>query len=359
MVQRTYQKDGGESASDISEGRSRLDKLADEVAEASDNRSHLQARGSRAVKFALLFFSMIATAAQFSPFGLAGWGAVGVASAMACLGLGALLLFTENDASTELATARRAIEAARAVAEDGGKYVLENDRFDMEVRRLAELHHALKLMREVAENTLLRPGQQVVEAVTLMMRAAQRSLLLSLGFDRFEHYTLCVYVAESDQVGKTELRAIAHIRTVDCPLEKARRWPIGVGVAGAALARGHEVVVPDVRASGVGSLYGAHLQKPADDERYVSIAAVPVLIGSNPAPWGIVCATSDRAGRFDTIATRTGVQTVEALRALAGMVALAVSATSRPANSASESLKVLAAVQAPVEPPALEKGPRQ
>jgi len=75
----------------------------------------------------------------------------------------------------------------------------------------------------------------------------------------------------------------------------------------------------------IGTLY-RDMSKPEDADRYKSIAAVPVLLAPNQEPWGVVVGTSDRPNHFSVGPDRPGVQTVEAVRALAGMVGLTVKA---------------------------------
>ncbi len=146
-----------------------------------------------------------------------------------------------------------------------------------------------------------------------------------MGYQTSEHYTLCVYRTTVTNKSEKVLRCIAHTRTVNCALSEARQWPTGVGVAGAALARGNEIVVPDMNAIQIGSLY-AGIEKDYDAERYRSIAAVPILAAGHNDAWGVVVGTSDRVEHFKVGLDQTGVQTVEAVRALAAMAALAVRA---------------------------------
>jgi GAF domain-containing protein len=74
----------------------------------------------------------------------------------------------------------------------------------------------------------------------------------------------------------------------------------------------------------LGSAFALKGNMTADDQqRYRSIVAAPISLNEKDPPWGVVTATSGRAGRFST-ARDGGVQTAEALRALAGMTALAL-----------------------------------
>ncbi|MDF2621226.1 MAG: hypothetical protein K0S00_3885 [Xanthobacteraceae bacterium] len=177
-------------------------------------------------------------------------------------------------------------------------------------------------MRGAVERIVDNISVDEIKACELLLEVSDRSLAISLGLSIADHYTICIYISEKDSDGRDVLRCVAHRRTVDCPIEEARKWPSGVGVAGAALARGVEVVVPDLTAQGIGTLY-SHLQKPADGERYRSIVAVPIILDDPRAPWGVAVGTSDVPGHF-SVGDWAGLQTAEPIRALAGMAALAV-----------------------------------
>ena len=97
---------------------------------------------------------------------------------------------------------------------------------------------------------------------------------------------------------------------------------------GVTYSRRNEVIVPDLAASSTGSLFevGGRVEaRPEDGERYKSAAAVPVLAEPDAAPWGVVVATSGQRGHFHSNA-ETGIHAAEAVRALAGMISLALRA---------------------------------
>jgi hypothetical protein len=126
-------------------------------------------------------------------------------------------------------------------------------------------------------------------------------------------------------------------RSIDCEIDAARVWPEGVGAGGVALSRGQEVLVPDLQAPELGTLHQiGDLRREHDAMRYRSIAAVPILVAREKLPWGVVVATSDRAGHFG-IDQGTGVRTAEASRALAGMVALGVAMRRRTTSEGQKS----------------------
>jgi hypothetical protein len=72
------------------------------------------------------------------------------------------------------------------------------------------------------------------------------------------------------------------------------------------------------------------MAKANDRARYRSLAAIPVISGTDPAvrPWGVVVATSDRPNHFHAD-HMTGIRTIEGARALAGMVGVVIRANMR------------------------------
>lgn len=313
-----------------------IDGLREEIAKAFEGKSQRFRLASQIIKLVTLAASCIAVAAQFAtvPAGQP-WPAaniIGIAAAF-LIGIGSgISLIVEPDTSTELEKARRALAIADAAQREADEIRIALDDFDayeLEQKRSNALYQAMSLMRGVIESALALAKIDLTKTIETLIDAARRELPIALGYQMSEHYTLCVYVAESFE-GKTHLRCIAHIRTVMCALAEARTWPAGVGAVGAAYSRQREVVLPDLTIPEVASLYG-HMSKDSDVRRYKSAAAVPIRLNPHDDPWGVVVGTSDRVRHFHIDRDETGLQTVEAVRALAGMVALAVrAAQARP-----------------------------
>jgi hypothetical protein len=252
------------------------------------------------------------------------WNVMGMAGA-AVAGVGAIFLsLTEHDASKDLEYARAALETAR----DFDDEIAAFNRSAEDTRRVIELYTAMRAMRAVIEQIMEAPNVDSLRAIELCLEAARRSLLIAFGFEIQEHWTIAVYIAEKNQQsGKNQLRLIADERSIPCPEEDARIWPEGVGVAGVAYAKVSEVIVPNLLSPELGSAFSlGSLTKDEDNQRYCSIAAVPISLRPGTPPWGIVVATSNRPGHFD-IGQAPGIQTAEALRALAGMLVLAIKIT--------------------------------
>jgi len=291
-------------------------------------RAELNARAAFWMKIILAVFSASAIAAQFwsaagsnTPWSLA--NVIGVCLA-GIIGLISLYLAAfERDSSAVVEDARKALILAEDAEANHLAALRALDGFDIDQRRMIELYNAILRMRDLVEAFLAKPTD-LETALRALIAGAQRPLATALGFQLDEHYTICIYVVEkSDDWHGRFLRLVAHARTIDCPIERARKWPLGVGVGGAALARGTDVVVPDLSSIEIGTLYTERQSKEGDEDRYRSMAAVPILLSEKDAPWGVVIGTSDRPGHFGT---QPGVSNVEAIRVVAGMVALVVRA---------------------------------
>lgn len=301
---------------------------------ASTNRSDRQSRAAFTLKIIMVAASFAAGAAQFrlTPTGdIPLWNVIGLFGVGALALFSVCLLFMDDNAPKELNIARRAVEQARNL------FQLLNDDYEeaaateANLRRATELYNAMTSMREVIEQSAGAPLDDVA-LINLLTTAAGRALMVASDFKLAEHWTLLVYRAEAGEDGSSrQLRCVGGKRSIECELVDARVWPEGVGAGGIALSRGQEVLVPDLAAPELGTLHQiGSLQRSHDDGRFRSIAAVPILVGRELKPWGVVVATSDRAGHFG-VEVGPGVRTAEASRALAGMVALAVALRERGA----------------------------
>jgi hypothetical protein len=294
-----------------------LDDLDAVVGDRLVRRSRLQYIAAGVVKFVTVAGGAVATVAQLVP----GYNVAGiVGAALAALGA-AMIIVMESDASSDLELARKALARARQYDDEVSQY----ERREANLTRATELYSAMNLMRGVIERGLSLPDFTAVKMAEQCLDLTKRELSIAFGFLREEHYTICIYMAEKDQEsGKVILRLVAQDRSVPCKIADARTWPEGIGVTGAAYATRAEIIIPDLLAPELGSAFALKgNMSTADHQRYRSIVAAPISVGEKEPPWGVVTATSGRAGRFSTVKDG-GVQTAEALRALAGMTALAL-----------------------------------
>jgi GAF domain-containing protein len=297
-----------------------LKELDNRIGERLVRRSHLQFISATFVKIITIVGGAVATIAQLLP----GWSIPGlIGAAVAAIGA-MVLLIIESDASQDLELARQALSKTRQYEDQVSQY----ERREANLNRATELYSAMNLMRGVIERSLPLPNVTPIKIAVDCLDLAKRELSIAFGFLREEHYTVCVYIAEKDgESDKMMMKLVAQDRSVPCKVEDARKWPEGMGVTGAAYATRAEIIIPDLLAPELGSAFSLKANmNVADHQRYRSIVAAPIILDENEPPWGVVTATSGRAGRFST-SMDSGVQTAEALRALAGMVALAIKAT--------------------------------
>jgi len=301
-----------------------LSEVSDAVSGAFEKRSRRMRGATYFVKIALIGVgTAIVTLSQFLALQndevVTHWHYVGVGAAVMVLVGVLFMIFSEQDPTEELIIARRAVEAAKELDATIEELWLFQDAAD----RTTELYAAFGRMRDVLERTAIGGFSTVEEVLSVLMTAAGRHLSLAMGFPRADQWTICVYQAEVGPAG-AELACKAHERAIPCEINEARRWPVGVGVGGVAYANRSEIVVPDMHAKGIGSLYAVPGRvRPYDADRYRSIAVVPVMVGKNKTPWGVVIGTSSAPSHF-SFEEDDGIEPIEGLRTLAGMVALVV-----------------------------------
>ncbi|WLB58480.1 hypothetical protein [Bradyrhizobium japonicum] len=295
-------------------------ELEEQVGGRLVRRSRLQFISGTVLKIAVIVGGAAATFAQlvagYNLLGLVGAAVVGIAAV--------LLLIIESDASRDLELARQALAKARQFDDE----ISQHERREANLTRATELYSAMNLMRGVIERGIALPDVTPVGLAEACLDFSKRELSIAFGFLREEHYTICVYMAEKvAESGKMVLRLVAQDRSVPCKVGDARTWQEGIGVTGAAYATRAEIIIPDLLAPELGSAFTLKgNMNTADQARYRSIVAAPISLNESEPPWGVVTATSGRAGRFST-SKEGGVQTAEALRALAGMIALGLACT--------------------------------
>ncbi|WP_288414923.1 DEAD/DEAH box helicase [uncultured Novosphingobium sp.] len=200
-------------------------------------------------------------------------------------------------------------------------------RHTQDERRLA-LIDANRFMREALEQALLTPELEdpavVVEA---MLDAALHFLTRSIGFDSSESWAISVFQVRDDRLVRLAARRADRLG------EKAdgRCWGRNEGFVGAAWAGKRDVIIADGTAQDIVADYPvpADRQRSYDNERYRSLAAIPVRLGDPPEIWGVVAASTDVAGRFRRDPDNRQVQAVDTVRLIARMTALMAAAFKR------------------------------
>lgn len=248
--------------------------------------------------------------------------------ALVALGSVALTLYTDTsdhlDKAVEaLALAEQRDNVVQDMVED--EVFLENS-----VEKLRSLYMLHSVTRHFIERTLTGDHANETEVIEAVLKAARHDFRVALGFEINDTWTIVVYRSYRRDDGYRYLKCIAHDRSVDCAIADAREWKEGIGVGGMALLKDEEVVAPDILHESARSLFRLTngTFKDQDLVRYRSLIAVPVNVGNDAEPWGVVLATSNRPNHFATASSGSVDEAVsnEALSAFAGIVALAVAA---------------------------------
>jgi len=239
---------------------------------------------------------------------------------------GIYVVVTDEDTTDALDNARRAIDWSEN-QELAYHEILElSYEYEDALDQMASLYTVMTVARGTIERAVQQSHIDEVSVISTCLEATKWNLRIALEFRLNEIWTVCVYKAEKDEVsGEKQLRLVAHNRSVDCDIENARPWKPGIGVGGVAFAKNDEVVVPNLDDPAVGTAFRLEkaMKKEEDIERYKSLFAVPVQVGDREEAWGVVMATSSVPHHFGNN-ENVGVDPEEAVRALAGIVALAV-----------------------------------
>ena len=224
------------------------------------------------------------------------------------------LLGVDHDATEALSAAKEAVDEA-------GELLQALSAFDevAEAYNSASYLYVAMLQMGNALESMAHANLSDDEIAATLLDVAKRSLSIAMRFDYSDHTTICIYRADRQAGERDILRLVAHSRTLECTLEEARSWPIGVGVAGIAYANEDEVIIPDMAASDLGTVLDLGRSKPEDEDLYRSMVAVPVLVGPAQDCWGVVLASSDQENHFPLDDVEGDA--AEGVRALAAMLA--------------------------------------
>lgn len=139
-----------------------------------------------------------------------------------------------------------------------------------------------------------------------------------------ERWTFGIYVWNAE-TQKLEMLACRRWSKIEEDRDH-RTWARSEGHVGLAFNQKREQVCGDTRDPSVNGLITARGEKwrEYDDELYVSFASVPIQLGADAEPLGVIVATSNKLGRFlpEAQARQEGRRdTVEALRTMADILA--------------------------------------
>jgi len=237
---------------------------------------------------------------------------------------GLVFTFVDEGAPETIARALAAIEGARL----RDRTIAE---LEAEFRWITQLYGTAKALREFVEAAPDAGAEEAKNALTgtlgalLDMVVAQKDVLFGMTGERWNFATY-FYDRTTDQLDCLLCRR--PIRAEETAPHRA--WHPGEGHVGLAFSRGEELVASDTADPQIEQLFRAHGAKHRGDDtiRYRSIASIPIRTrGDNP--WGVLVATSDRAGRFRpvTALSRSAIDHVEPLRVLATNLAAAIDRT--------------------------------
>ena len=242
---------------------------------------------------------------------------------------GVYVLFTEQEAVTAIEVASNALEEVALHAAERAElseYLASFDRASETYRMCLTLRDAIE------ESTVVSPT--VDDLVKRIFELASRLVWIAAGFESSDPYTIGIYKAvPTVEPHRHDLKCLVQSRAIPCLVEDARVWPEGIGITGIAYSNAREVIVPDLREEGMAAIFGPkNLTKRYDRERYVSMAAVPIMVTGQAKPWGVLNATSDREDHFSALRD-PGFKSDEPLRALAAFIGLAISVQEALARS--------------------------
>jgi len=311
--------------------KERLAAIADRVGELFKREAGWLRVEAVTTKLVLIVLGGAAAgAAQFigtPPAGSPDWPKILGLGGVGAMFLGGVLgTLRERTTAEALEDARQAIDQARQAQGEHFQITQYVTEMEDKLRRMSHLHIAHLSMREAVEQCFSLPSKDEAKAAEIVLSAATTVIRPAIDFQMDEAWTLSIYQARRDSHGQIELACVAADRFDQRPASGTRVWPVGVGHTGSTYAKGDETVVPDLAALQLGTLdrLPSRFSHPTDSQRYRSIAAIPVRVLNDPELWGVVVATSDRPSRFALEHDEKGSLSAEVVRAVAGIVGLAV-----------------------------------
>jgi len=265
------------------------------------------------------------------------WQIVGILATIVVFVGGLFVVFTESDASEELALSQAAVQRAQEALREV-EVILE---IEAEGERVIELYQAASILGEMIESSTLAAVGDDTKIAFDMMQLAGRSLAIACGFAQNDRWTICIYkVVKDTATGEENLVCVGHKRALDCDITSARKWPMGEGVAGLTAYTKRKQIIPDLHAPELQNLLGAHgLSRDGDGERYKSMAAFPIIPLGTGQLWGVATATNDREGHFNHV-DEAQIKYEEAIRMLAQHMGLALSVRAAHMRSMSSTAPV-------------------
>ena len=268
------------------------------------------------------------------------WKAVQITCLVIAAAGGVALLVVEDkvgDLLVEVSDLEGKIKGQDAQLEDK---VAELSAVEEEFGYATELYETSRALSEIVDPVFDEKLEMVADRDARLKRllnilVERKQRLFGMGEER---WNFSIYVWDN---AKQQLVCRACRRwSQDSENQPHREWGTGDGHVGLAFKNSTEVICRDSSDASVAGLIKARGNdvRDYDAELYRSLASIPILSGGQSQPLGVVVATSDVAGRFvpKEDAER---DSVEALRALASVLATLLRLTHLKSGAVAESFK--------------------
>lgn len=254
---------------------------------------------------------------------LAGEGVLTLKGILVILGGGAagiggfLLLFVEWDTPELLSYAKSYVEQVRLYLGERDELLRLDDKRRALLEMQSDIYEACEAM------PLNRPLSEVLEKI---LAVGSVNINAAIGFDSGEAWAFSIFQKTGNGRGQKMTRVAVHWADREGEGHSPREWKKKEGFTGWAWHDAQDIIVDDVRLSEHSGKYAAPADKRLDNDmrRYISAAAIPILIGTSDKVWGVVTATSNSAGRFRRNPHDVRAQNVDTVRVLARLIATQV-----------------------------------
>lgn len=196
----------------------------------------------------------------------------------------------------------------------------------------------LLAIQQMLEATERMPHETpLVTVIEAMLDAGSSDLEGAIGFDAGEKWAFSIFQRQRDpDGGKFEVmrrivvsfndRQREKAREADKPEMQTRHWKKKEGFTGVCWQHDDEVIEADLRDPLVAKQYPVPKTKlkPGDEDRYVSVAVIPIKVGSSDEMWGCVTATSNIPDRWRRAVNDPREHNVMVVRQLAQLIAMQV-----------------------------------
>lgn len=231
--------------------------------------------------------------------------------------------------------AKQALETASIYLSDRDDLQRKLENVEILDQRRRFLLIAIQQMHEAVER--MPHETALTTVIEAMLDAGSSDLEGAIGFEAGEKWAFSIFQRQPDpDGGKFEVmrrivvsfndRQREKAREADKPEMQTRHWKKKEGFTGVCWQHDEEIIEADLRDPSIADQYPVPKakQKPGDEDRYVSVAVIPIKIGATDDMWGCVTATSNVADRWRRAASDPREQNVAVVRQLAQLIAMQV-----------------------------------